>query len=160
MRSLRISAALGLFLVTMLLWSPAARVVAADGGREITVSGRVACLDIEGKRLPPEQDCDKEAPRYELLTAEKQRFRFAADDQLATMFAESRVRRMELQIKGLLHDKDRIELVKIQARRGGRLYDIFYYCGICEITAYAAGPCFCCTNPFEFREVPTRENKP
>src|SRR5262249_1357402 len=97
-------------------------------------------------------DCNKESAHYELLTSDGRTFTFSPDDLLVTMFAESRVRKMELQITGLPHDKNLLELIKIQALHDGKVYDIFYYCEVCKITAYGAGPCPCCYQPLEFIE--------
>lgn len=153
MRSLTSPNSLGLsllVLVSLLAFSPSA--ASADNAHNITVRGYVACLDENARRLPPDSDCNNGAAYYELLTAENRRYGFVPGDALITMFTESRVRKMELQVKGFLHDAGRIEMTRVQARRDGKLYDIFYYCEVCEIIAYGPGPCFCCYGPFEFRE--------
>jgi len=40
----------------------------------------------------------------------------------------------------------------VQSVKEGKLYDIFYYCEVCSITAYTPGLCPCCRNELEFRE--------
>ena len=153
MRSLTSPKALGLSLFALAsLLSSFTSAASADHAHNITVRGYVACLDANARRLAPDSDCNKGAEFYQLMTAENRRYGFVPGDALVTMFTESRVRKMELQVKGVLHDQGRIELTRVQARRDGKLYDIFYYCEVCEITAYGPGPCFCCYGPFEFRE--------
>jgi rubrerythrin len=47
-----------------------------------------------------------------------------------------------------------LELIKVQSIREGKLYDIYYFCEICNIREYAPGLCPCCRNELEFRETP------
>jgi hypothetical protein len=42
----------------------------------------------------------------------------------------------------------------VQSIREGKLYDIYYFCELCNVRAYAPGPCPCCRNELEFRETP------
>ena len=145
------------FAVLLLMWgSPLLSPATMAEGKisDVILRGQVSCLDENGHRLSPDRNCLKAASGYELQTADNQRYRIAGNDPLASMFAESRVRSTEVQIKGIRREDGRIELTKVQALRGGELFDIYYYCEVCEITAYGPGDCFCCYNPFEFRAVP------
>src|SRR5438128_1236664 len=139
-------------LLSISIYSPTALPSAftQSNQKQITVRGKVSCLDENGHRLDAEQDCNKDHSRYEILTSDGQNFNFSSDDLMVAMFAESRVRRMELQIKGLLYNEHRLELTKIQSIHSNKVYDIFYYCEVCKITAYGAGPCPCCYQPLEF----------
>ncbi|MBI3653209.1 MAG: hypothetical protein HY231_19450 [Acidobacteria bacterium] len=121
---------------------------------QVIVKGRVACLDESGQRLNADQDDSPTSSVYELLTAAGQRFHFSSEDLLLPIFTEARVRQMELQITALLHEKSVLELEKVQAVKDGRLYDIYYFCRVCNITAYAPGPCPCCYARLEFMETP------
>ena len=123
----------------------------------VTITGRVYCLDKNGKRLSEEQDCQPSSVMFELLANDGRSFPLLSDDLLATIFTEARVRKMELQISGLLHHDKQLELVKILALKGGKLFDIFYYCQVCKITAYGPGPCPCCYAPLEFIEKPAND---
>jgi len=44
------------------------------------------------------------------------------------------------------------ELVKAQFIRGGKVYDFYYFCEVCNITTHAPGICLCCREPTEYRE--------
>jgi hypothetical protein len=145
------------FAVLLLVWSsllPCPSTIAQGKSGDVILRGQVACLDENGHRLSPERDCNKAPSGYELQTSDRRKFRIDGKDSLAAMFTESRVRSSELQIKGILHENGRVELTKVQALRGGELFDIYYYCEVCDITAYGPGDCFCCYNPFEFKAVP------
>lgn len=122
---------------------------------QIVIKGRVFCLDNNGHRLDADQDCQQPSPRYELISTAGQSYQLLSDDLLATIFTESRVRKMELQVTGVLHNQ--LELTKIQELRDGKVFDIFYYCEVCKITAYGPGPCPCCYAPLEFIEKPANE---
>ena len=121
---------------------------------QVILRGRVACLDESGHRLNAEQDSNQASRNYELLTSEGKRYKFSADDLLVPIFTESRVRKMELQITALLHENDLLELIKVLAITDGKLYDIYYFCDLCNITAYGPGPCSCCFQPLVFIEKP------
>ena len=105
------------------------------------MQGYVACLDESGQRLNAEQNSNQAKPNYELLTRDGKGYKFSPDDLMVPMFTESRVRKMELQITALLHENDLLELIKVLAIKEGKLYDIYYFCDLCNITAYGPGPC-------------------
>ena len=113
----------------------------------VVLQGRVACLDESGHRLDAEHDSHQPSSNYELLTSNGKRYKFSADDLLVPMFSDSRVRKMELQITALLHENEVLELIKVLAVKEGKLYDIYYFCEVCNITAYGPGPCSCCYEP-------------
>ena len=111
----------------------------------ITIRGRVV-------RFDPNQD------KPFAFKAENGRlYRFLANDVLTDIFADDRVRDRQLQITGLLHKEDRLEVTKVQSLRGGKLYDLYYFCDVCNITTYAPGPCPCCRKELELRETPASE---
>lgn len=126
---------------------------------QIVVQGTVYCLDEAGNRLSADHDCSKAPHLYEIISVDKKLYKFSPDDVLTAMFKESRVRKLKLQITGLLGNQNTLEIASLQALHDGKLYDIFYYCDICSITAYGPGDCPCCYNPLEFREKPALENQ-
>jgi len=73
---------------------------------------------------------------------------------MTAVFTDTRVRQRELQVTARLHAGDQLEIIKVQSVKEGKLYDIFYYCEVCSITAYTPGLCPCCRNELEFREKP------
>ncbi len=123
----------------------------------IVIKGQVYCLNSNGQRRNADQDCLPSAATYEVKASDGKVYRFSANDLLVTMFAESRVRRMDLQISGVLRDPNLLELVKIQALKDNKVFDIYYFCEVCNITAYGPGPCPCCYEPFVFIEKPAMD---
>ena len=123
---------------------------------QVVVKGYVACLDKSGLRLDAEHDCNPVSPNYQLRTNNGKLYKFSADDLIVPIFTESRVRKMELQITALLHGNELLELIKVLAVKEGKLYDIYYFCDLCNITAYGPGPCSCCFQPLVFIEKPAK----
>jgi hypothetical protein len=125
---------------------------------QIVVRGKVFCMDESGHRLDSKQDCSNGVHLYEIVTIDNKRYRFSSDDAMTAMFKEPKVREMDLQIIGELYDKNILEIANLRALRNEKLYDIYYYCEICSITAYGPGDCACCYNPLEFKEKPALDN--
>ena len=133
------------------------QVAPAEEYKEITVRGRVVCVDGSGKRVTGEGECDLHKQRLGFAAADGKLFTFWREDTLGAMLADPRVSKYVLQLIARLHMKDQLETIKIQAVREGKLYDLFYFCHVCNITAYAPGPCPCCYAELEFIERPATD---
>ena len=119
---------------------------------EITVRGRTVCLDSAGK---PSDDahCDL-TNGFAFRDQGEKLYRFSPEDTRVEMLTDERVRSQELEIVGWLKDEDEIEIIKLYSVHDGELYDIYYRCDVCNITAHTPGPCWCCWEDFELRETP------
>jgi hypothetical protein len=153
-------------LITLLLMGFAALAAAMPEGAQqaatgkaspVVLRGHIVCLDAAGKRPDAAAACDGPNHRYALLTSDGQLRTFSADDTSTAMFADARVRRRELQVTAQTDDKNQLEIVRVQSVRDGKLYDIYYFCELCNIRAYAPGLCPCCRNEMEFRETPAAD---
>ena len=124
----------------------------------IELHGRVVCLAEEMHRL-------RDAP---LPTGHQHLYGFKTQDGgyytlLRTkfseaLFADERFRQKELLLKGRVFPDSRIfETATIRSIRNGRVYDLYYYCDVCDIQAVAPGPCECCQGPTELVEKPLQE---
>lgn len=116
----------------------------------MVLRGHVVCLDAAAA-------CDGPAARYAIADGGGQLHAFFAGDAGTAMFADARVRRRELQVTAQKTAKNELEVVHVQSVRDGKLYDIYYFCELCNIRAYAPGLCPCCRNEMEFRETPATE---
>jgi hypothetical protein len=123
---------------------------------QLVLQGRVAYLDESGRRMEGDRNSNPTMPNYELLATNGKRYKFSPDDLIVPIFSESRVRKKELQITALLHENDLLELIKVLAVKDGKLFDIYYFCDLCNITAYGPGPCPCCFEPLVFIEKPVK----
>ena len=118
---------------------------ASEDAPLVILRGRVNCQG---------QACDTASGRFEFATTAGQHYTFLEGDELALIFRDPRVRSRELQITARLHAKDRLEIIKVKSVVNGRLHDLYYFCEVCNITAYAPGPCPCCRNELQFFEKP------
>lgn len=116
------------------------------------VRGRIVCLDSKGRG--DVVGCTDSANNFGLMSADGKRYKFLSTDSSTAMFTDSRVRQRELQITAKLLAGNNLEIVTVQSVRDGKLYDIYYFCELCNVRAYAPGPCPCCRNEMEFRETP------
>ncbi len=129
--------------------APFRRLGAGEDGI-VELRGRVVCLG-EGGALAP---CAGASQHFALETAGGGRYVFRSGDLLAAMFVDDRVRERELVVRARRTPSDEIETIKVRSIRNGRLHDLDYFCEICNIVAYAPGPCVCCGRPTVLRETP------
>jgi rubrerythrin len=118
------------------------------------IRGRAVCLDESGNQRDALFGCDQRPLRFGLVDKDAKLYGFDPADSSTAVFTDARVRARDLQVTARLNAKKRLELIKVQSIREGKLYDIYYFCEICNIRAYVPGPCPCCQNELEFRETP------
>ena len=124
---------------------------------EVVLRGRAYCVDASGRLLGDRERCDPQTVRFVFKTATGKAYDFLPTDLSTAIFTDSRVRARELQLTANLYPEDRLEIIKVQSIREEKLYDLYYFCEVCNITAYAPGPCTCCREEMEFRETPARD---
>jgi hypothetical protein len=162
----RIEAAMSRFLVpllaTLLFAMPPSSLAAkldsfdfqGEGSTLTVIRGRAVCLDAAGHEVGSLFGCPGTSSRFGFASKDGRLYRFLPADTMTPVFTDTRVRQRELQITARLHAGDQLEIIKVQSVKEGKLYDIFYYCEVCSITAYIPGLCPCCRNELEFRETP------
>ena len=120
----------------------------------MVLRGHILCFDDSGKRLDALLGCNGPNVRYALSDGNGKLHDFSSADASAAIFSDVRVRQRELQVTAQTTAKGQLEIVRVQSLREGRLYDLYYFCELCNIRAYAPGLCPCCRNEMEFRETP------
>jgi hypothetical protein len=156
---------LGFVLLTMPLLDAATflRVLGAISQGEkhrVVLTGRASCVEPSGRVVPDDDDCAVESVKFLFHSKDGNTYSFVPDDALTAMFSDHRVRQRDLQITAWERRKGQLELVAVESTKNGKLYDLYYYCQICNITAYAPGPCPCCRRDLEFRETPAPGPEP
>lgn len=121
-----------------------------DPAREVTVRGRIVCVDEARKEIP----CPPANPRFALRTNRGEHYYFLSQDPKSKMFIDPRVRSRELEVKAWERADREVEIIKVFSIQEGRRFDLHYFCETCNIRAYAGGPCWCCQEDFELRETP------
>ncbi len=56
----------------------------------------------------------------------------------------------------LIPNSQLLQVINVHSIVRGKLHDVYYWCDICTIKGFEAGPCDCCGAPYEFREVPVK----
>src|SRR5229473_2212675 len=121
----------------------------ANGGPEER-RGRAVCLDDSGEPGV----CGPAQSRFGLVGKGGRVERFLPTDSLAGMFRDPRVRERELLVRVRLRPDGALEIIKVYSVKSGALYDLSYFCEVCNITAYEPGPCPCCRREMELQETP------
>jgi len=127
--------------------------MAAQDRAFVIVRGRAVCLDAFDKPVDSPFACSETNPRFGFASKDGKLYRFPQTDSMITVFTDSRVRERELQIAARLRESNQLETIKVQSIKDGKLYDIYYFCDVCNIRAYTPGLCPCCRNELEFRET-------
>lgn len=122
--------------------------------KQVTVQGRVICLDSANRPVSSAADCAGAEVRFGLKNSVGALYLFSWQDPFTKMFLDPQVRERELQIAGRVHSGMTLEIISIHSIVSRKLYDIFYYCDVCSIKAFEPGLCYCCQNDFELRETP------
>jgi hypothetical protein len=135
----------------------ARRAIQQTEKKQVILRGRVSCVESSGRIVPDQEDCSSESAKFIFHSKDGGTYTFVTDDALTAMFTDHRVRERDLQLTAWERHKGQLELVAVQSLKNGKLHDIYYYCDICNITAYAPGPCPCCRRELEFKEAPAPE---
>jgi hypothetical protein len=96
---------------------------------------------------------------YCLKTTEGKFYPFLPSDQAAAIYDDERFRQRELQVTArTFAEFPFIEIIKLQSVKWGRVFDLYYFCEVCNITTHKPGPCECCQDPVVFTEEPVKNN--
>ncbi|MBX3280306.1 MAG: hypothetical protein KF868_20080 [Acidobacteria bacterium] len=129
--------------------------------REVVLRGRVVCVTEElQQRYHVAADCDRRGHLYAVKTTDGELFAFLPTDAAAAIYLDERCRERELQVTSrLFPDLGMIEVIRLQSWKQGRLHNLFYFCEVCNIRTHKPGPCDCCQDPVEFREIAVAEDE-
>ena len=130
----------------------------------ITVRGRVVCL-IEGKDTV--ETVGEHEHEYVFKTDSGKTLALFRSITSEALFVDERLHTRHLEVTGGLRhevtaglrDDTSIEVFQIRSIIDGQLHDVHYWCDTCAIRANSPGPCWCCYQPFEFRETPMGPGK-
>ncbi len=122
----------------------------------VELRGRVVCIDPSGAP----RHCETTGNRFALQTSESKLHVFLASDRMTAMFDDHAVRMRALAVRARETPTGEIETIKVYSLREGRLHDLDYFCEVCNVVAYAPGPCVCCRQPLVLRERPLPHEPP
>ena len=101
---------------------------------------------------------NERAVLYCLKTADNKFYPFLPTDMAAAIYDDERFRQRELQVTARsFTDFPFIEVIKLQSIKWGRVFDLYYFCNVCNISTHKPGPCECCQDPVVFTEELVKE---
>jgi hypothetical protein len=128
--------------------SPPALAARSDGTAEWR--GRAVCVDETGGM----RECLPAGNRYALQSADGSLHWLAANDPLAPVFDDVRIRAQELVLKVRPRGDGTAELVKVYSAKHDKLHDVRYFCEVCNVTSFVYQLCPCCRAEMELKETP------
>jgi hypothetical protein len=123
---------------------------AAPGDGTVQWRGRAVCVDETGGM----RECLPAGNRYALRSADGTLHWLAADDPLAPVFDDLRIRDQEVALKVRPRGDGTAELVKVYSAKHGQLHDVRYFCEVCNVTSFVYQLCPCCRAEMELKETP------
>ena len=135
--------------------APAAHWAADEPSKQLTIRGALVILDDAG-RVIATPSADEHRPGNQaigLRSTDGPVYQFLSTDPLIEMVGDPQLWQMTLQLTVRPIKDQQVQIVKIQSIRGGKLFDLYYFCDVCNITAYAPGPCPCCRKDVELIET-------
>jgi len=135
-----------LFVLTLLLYLETTH----SETKNFVVRGILVCL---GSKLH-EPPCKTQCTRLAIREAAGRLFPLTEGKSSNILVQERKLQtnKFQLILKQLGTDNT-FEIIRSQLIRGGKVYDFFYFCEICNITTYIPGPCMCCRAPTQYHET-------
>ncbi len=127
----------------------------------VGLRGRIICLTEEYKRLyNVTADCANRGHVYALKSKDNKINPILPTDSAAAIILDEKIRSRDLQITArVFPESSFVEVIRLQSFRNDRLHNLFYFCQVCNIRTHKPGPCDCCQDPVEFREVAADEDE-
>lgn len=117
--------------------------------------GRVVCLAEEMHRLQKSELPTNHNHLHGFASTNGQYYTLLRTSLSEALFVDERVRGRELSLKArLLPNSQLLDVTAIRSLKEGALYDLFYYCAVCDIESVSPAPCACCQGPVDLVEKP------
>ena len=82
------------------------------------------------------------------------------DEYVTAILGDERLLGKTMQVSGAWKEKDRrLNVSHLYTVHDGKLHRITYWCDICTVGASKPGPCICCLQPVDLKEVPLDEKQ-
>lgn len=99
----------------------------------------------------------KAIPAVELKTDDGTVHPIVEDDASRMLFLDARLRDRPVRLTAVRAAGGKgLQVVTVQTVKGGTIYDVDYWCEICQISGNQPGACVCCGDDVVFRERPAR----
>jgi hypothetical protein len=131
------------------------RTKSEPGEQIMELEGRIVGLPEEQPRIGHASSPSHQTHVYGFKTQDGSVYSLVRTKYSEALFVEPRLRKEELVLKGTVNPGTHsFDVSRIHSRRGGVLYDVYYYCDVCHIETVAPGICECCQGPVKLVEKP------
>ena len=145
---------------SLLFWTRMSAANNDDIGKHIAqetkVQGRIICLAEEMHKLYQSDLKADHQHLYGFRTVTGTFYTLLRTNMSEALFVDKRLQEKELMLKGRTFPKTQLlEAIRLYAIHENIVYEIYYYCQICTISALAPQDCECCQEPVKLVEKPT-----
>jgi hypothetical protein len=148
-----------------LMYGPVAVLVLAGvcGGQPPRPPAADAPKLYTGKVVPPATPPGKPAAKsgargLVLMADDGTTYPLVEDAGSRMLFLDDRLRNRPVRLTALpVPGTGKLRVVLVQTVKDGKVFDVDYWCGICQISLDYPGACVCCGDDTEFRERPAQE---
>lgn len=98
---------------------------------------------------------DGDLPILVLQTDDGKLYPLLKDDGSRMFFKDAKLLNRPMRLSARkIPNSDFLQVLNVKSIVKGKVHDVYYYCDVCAIKRFEAGPCDCCLAPLEFREEP------
>ncbi|MFO0864425.1 MAG: hypothetical protein U0744_07205 [Gemmataceae bacterium] len=147
-------------------WAIAVAALVAVSPLFAVVNAPAALTDFRGKVVPLADllakqniklDADAGPTSLALATDEGRIYPLIKDAGARMFFKDAKLLHRPMVLSGqLAKGSELLQVVTVRSLKDGKLHDVYYWCDICTIKTFEAGPCDCCGAPMELRETPVK----
>jgi hypothetical protein len=95
--------------------------------------------------------------RVDLVADDGTAYRLVEDNGSRMLFLDARLRDRPVRLTALpTPDNKSLQVVRVQTVKNGKVYDVDYWCEICQISSSEPGHCVCCGDETVLRERPAQ----
>ena len=91
------------------------------------------------------------------LTDDGQRLTLSGDEYSTSQLLDKRLKDRHWELRGVAKADSAFDVLRLFTIKDGELFRVTYFCAICNIRSYNAGPCMCCQEETELQELPIEE---
>ena len=127
------------------------------GLHEVELRGRIVCLAEAMHELYHTDLAPKHDHLLGLKTSDGIFYTLLRTGLSEALFVDEHVRQKDLVLKGHVLPKTQLfEMTGMKSVRNGVVFDLYYYCDVCDIKTLSPGPCMCCQGPVTLVEKPLK----
>ena len=126
-----------------------------DRVAQVELQGHIVCLpEVMHERYQADLPSNHRHV-YSLETTNHTFYLLLETKMSEAIIKDPRVRAKELLLKGRIFPGTQIlDVMRTRSVKDNVVYDLFYFCSVCNIESVSPGPCECCQGPVELTEKP------